>query len=149
MESLLKNEKCSRAFEILGLQTINQTVEKGLVIGPATLLSNSANNEMMGIVDGARQAYNNQFGTSSAQGATIRNIPGQPNPFASRGDQRPRMFFASSAFSSNDGGASSLREAMVHEFMHAGGQGKSPGWSPWGHDLSGYEWYDFLQESCR
>jgi YD repeat-containing protein len=27
-------------------------------------------------------------------------------------------------------------------------QGKTPGWLPGGHDLSGYEWYDFLQESC-
>ena len=80
IDSLLQNERCRRAFEIVGLQTINQTVENGVVIGPATLLSNPANNGMLGIVEGARRAYNNEFGTSSARGATINKIPGQPKP---------------------------------------------------------------------
>ncbi len=144
IDSLLQNERCRRAFAIVGLQTINQTVENGVVIGPATLLNNPANNGMMGITEGARRAYSDEFGKSSARGATINKMSGQPNPFSSRRDQRPRMFFSTFAFS---GDQSSLREDIVHEFIHGGGQPPISSW--FGHDLSNYEWHDFLQESCR
>ncbi|MGH9966661.1 MAG: hypothetical protein ACREBG_02345 [Pyrinomonadaceae bacterium] len=144
IDSLLQNERCRRAFEIVGLQTINQTVEKGVVIGPASLLSNPANNSTLGIVEGARRAYNNEFGSSSARAATIGILPGQPNPFSSRRDQRTRMFFSTYAFS---GDQSSLRDDIVHEFIHAGGQ--PPISSLVGDDLYNYDWRDFLLESCR
>jgi RHS repeat-associated protein len=146
IDSLLQNERCRRAFEIVGLQTINQTVEKGVVIGPATLLNNPANNSTMGITDAARQAYSAEF-NKGANGGTIYNMRGQPFPFASRQDQRPRMFFATTAFDPGWFGGSYLRESIIHEFIHAGGQDPISSWI--GHDLSNYEWYDFLQESCK
>jgi hypothetical protein len=46
-----------RAFEILGLQSINKTVENGVVIGPATLLSNPYNPGMLGITEGRYAEY--------------------------------------------------------------------------------------------
>jgi hypothetical protein len=141
IESLMQNEGCKRAFEIVGLQTIKQTVDRGLVVGGATLLRNSSNNNTLGIVEGARQEYWKQFKSYYTRGGTIMQIPGQTNPFSSR-DQRPRMLIAFSAFESGW-----LKAVIIHEFIHAGGQPPISSW--FGHDLSNYEWYDFLQDSCK
>jgi hypothetical protein len=126
----------------VGLQTINQTVEKGIVIGASTWLSDPSTKGTTGIVEGARQEYWKQFSSYSARGGTISQFPGEPNPFSNPGDRRPRMFLARSAFEPGW-----LKETIIHEFIHAGGQ---PGVSSWfGHDLSNYEWYDFLQDACK
>jgi YD repeat-containing protein len=141
--SLLQNERCRRAFEIVGLQTINQTVEKGIVIGAATWLREPSNKGTTGIVEGARQTYWEQFSSSYyTRGGTISQFPGEPNPFSNPGDRRPRMFLARSAFERGW-----LKETIIHEFIHAGGQPAIP--SRVAHDLYWYDWYDFLQDACQ
>jgi len=97
---------------------------------------------MVGITEGARQAYWSEFRSYSARGGTIMQLPGQPNPFLNPRDQKPRMLFALSAFERGW-----LEETIIHEFIHAGGQGPIPTWI--GHDLTKYRWYNFLLESCK
>lgn len=112
------------------------------MIGGSTLLRSPSNNGMLGISEGARQAYWNEFRSYSARGATIMQLAGQPDPFSSPRDHRPRMFIAYSAFEPGW-----LKETIIHEFIHAGGQPPVSSWV--GHDLSNYDWYDFLLESCK
>jgi len=110
----------------VGLQTIKQTVDKGIVIGPAGLLRYPGNVAMLGIKEGVRKAYWDEFRDYNSRGATIRQFPGEPNPFYNPRDQRTRMFFNLSAFTPGW-----LRWSIIHEFIHTGGETWSSGVVVW------------------
>ena len=143
------NEKCAKAFIAAGLtDPLTNMIKKGLVIGPATLLTNPDNVNYIGVTEAARRRDVEYVGSTSVQAITIRDHPGY---LPDTTDGRARIFLNSSAFG---GGRFSLREVLIHELIHvAGVDAKEPSW--WGktfrgeHDLSYYEHYESIMEACK
>jgi hypothetical protein len=147
LDSIKKSAKCAEAFAKAGLTDITGLILHGIVIGPATLLSNPDNTQMIGITEGARQHYVGVVGSTQIQAVTLLNSPGYATETL---DTRARIFLNASAFS---GGTLSLREVLVHEFLHVAGWkaedvgvlgtllGKT--------DLSHYEKYNEIMAACK
>lgn len=156
-------DKCAKAFKDAGLMSPQEVLNRGVVIGPSTLLWNDSksNLEYMGITEFARNlnaAPANNHGTNAV---TIWDHPGK-NPDTV--DGRPRIFINGVAFPDDIG------EAVRHEFIHAAGkEGRE---ELFGHDLQymgytdiqrwggGGKWpytehrktgvtYDDIQAACR
>ncbi|HVQ36179.1 MAG TPA: RHS repeat-associated core domain-containing protein, partial [Pyrinomonadaceae bacterium] len=147
LEDMQRSSKCAEAFANAGLTAIAGLIQHGIVIGPATLLSNPANTQMIGITEHARQREVGAVGSTAIQAFTIRNWPGFIDDTI---DSRARIFLNSSAFR---GGRHSLREVLAHEFLHVAG------WRPeqvgiFGTltgktDLSHYAKYDEIMAACK
>lgn len=97
------------------MNTVAGLIVNGIVIGPASLLSNPDNTQMIGITDYARQRDVSAVGSTAIQAFTIKNWPGHKDDTL---DTRARIFLNGSAFS---GGKYYLREVLVHELLHVAG----------------------------
>ena len=147
LDSITESAKCAAAFAAAGLTDAAGLILHGIVIGSANLLLNSANTQMIGITDYARNRDLPAVGSVAIQAITINNQPGKkPDTL----DTRARVLLNNSAFG---GGKYSLREVLVHELMHvAGWPGEQPGFfaNIWGDtDLSHYDKYDEIMEACK
>ena len=145
--SILEDEDCAAAFFSNFSTTPEGLVGAGTVFGAASLLSNPFNLQMIGITQHARDLYvkAGAVGSTAVQAFTIRNWQGYAPDTV---DGLPRIFLNGSAF---EGGTYSLREVLVHEFMHAAG------WPPGGFftslvhdtDLSRYDNYQTIMDACK
>jgi hypothetical protein len=147
LANIALSDKCAKAFKDAGLKTPFELLMKGIVIGPATLLSDPNNVSSIGITEFARRRDAGIVGSTSVQAITIRDHSGYKPDTT---DGRPHIFLNSSAFG---GGAFSLQEVLAHEFIHAAGvDAKDPGF--FGgyvlgrHDLSYYKPYDNIIKAC-
>ena len=123
---------CAEAFRRASLPTPEEIINRGLTIAARPLLNEPAYNETFGITEEARQFFNQST-------APVQTIMPQ---YTSKG---AIMFFRGDAFTD----LAYLDENIAHEFVHGAGEGPHPwlrGW--WGHDLSGYEYYDDIIENC-
>jgi RHS repeat-associated protein len=147
LTSIAQSTTCAAAFTKAGLNTVAGLILNGIVIGPATLLLSPDNVNMIGITEYARRRDVGAVGSTEIQAFTIRNVRGFANDTT---DTRARIFLNSSAFR---GGALSLREVLVHEFIHvAGVLPKPPGFfgQLFGEDdLSHYKHYKEIMDACR
>lgn len=99
--------------------------------------------------DATRHAYATEFSGGGAQGATIPAVRGRVQLTT---DGRPHIYLSGLAFAGESYlfGTFSLQEVMEHEFIHAGGQGKTPGrLGGLRHDLAGFGPYNSIIEACR
>jgi len=112
------SDECTKAFRDAGLTPPSELLKKGVVIGPATLLtdSRSENLEYMGITENARKTANKVNDSMYNLAVTVRDHPGYtPDTI----DGRPRIFLTNNAFDD-------LQDYLTHEFMHAGGADADP-----------------------
>lgn len=145
--SSLFGPQCSEAFITAGLRSPIQVVsESGAVIRPSKDLYLHTARELGLTHDLIRKSYAVQFSSCRAQGGTIRPTH-HGIPLTT--DDRPRIFLHDSAFLGESllFNRLSLRNVLIHEFIHAGGQPPAPGWLPW-HDLSGFRPYRSILKSC-
>jgi len=111
----MMSDLCTKAFLAAGLTPPRLLLgTKGVVIGPASLLSDSSaqNLKYMGITEYARNRdvkYNS--GEGGVRAFTINDHPGKVPDTV---DGRPRIFLNNTAFGS-------LANDLIHEFIHAGG----------------------------
>lgn len=131
------SDSCTQAFEAAGLTPPSKVLETGVVIGPATLLTNSsaANLKYMGITEAARKRDVGAVGSNSVKAVTVRDRAG----IAFTADGRPRIFLNTSAF------GASLGDYIRHEFMHAGGATARPNF--FGSDLYWLGWSERILSS--
>jgi hypothetical protein len=108
------SDPCTKAFEAAGLVSPKENYERGVVIGPASLLrdSSQSNLQYTGITEKARQKNATDANSSGTDAVTITNYPGHDREVY---DGRPRIFLNTPAFSDD------LTHVLIHEFMHAGG----------------------------
>lgn len=120
------SDPCTKAFEAAGLTPPKKLLEKGLLVGPASLLADpSAENlQYMGITEAARSRDAGIYGSETVKAVTVRDHPGY---LADTVDGRPRIFLNASAFGAG------LGDYLRHEFIHAGGADARE--NPWGSDL--------------
>lgn len=149
LESLKTDANCAAAFRDANVQTISEMTTNGIVIGPAHLLSNPNDASWVGITERARSDYAKEgvVGSTGIQAVTLKNWPGYIEQTL---DSRARIFLNGSAFR---GGKYSLREVLVHEFLHVAG------WRPeevstlgtllGKTDLSHYEKYEEIMAACK
>jgi hypothetical protein len=123
----LTSDACTKAFESAGLTPPKTLLERGVVIGPASLLADSRaeNLTYMGITEFARRRDVGVYSSGSNRAVTIRDHPGK---IADTVDGRPRILLNASAFGSD------LAWYITHEFIHAGGADARP--NRFGSDLS-------------
>lgn len=148
IRSISDNKNCAEAFRKNGLNPVAGLVVNGLVIGQATLLSNPDNTAMIGITEDARRRDLAGVGSTDIQAFTTKDWPGVREKYTT--DGRARIFLNASAFG---GGKLSLREVLVHEFLHVAG------WPPaevgfFGEltgktDLSHYKNYETIMAACK
>ena len=156
--SIALSKRCQDAFKKAGLQDPLTSIQKGIVVGPASRLYDTPA-QTLGITDDRIvKAYQDDFKYSPFGGVgnagTVRDIPGQ---LPRTTDGRPRIFLSGRAFGDDEVWLERymfshdlLRTAITHEFIHVGGQGRTPSNSWFGptHDLGGYEYYNYIMEQC-
>src|SRR5438128_11435940 len=102
---------------------------------------------MIGLTDGARRKAldSGAVGNSRTQAFTNMNSRGYAQETT---DPRPRIFLNNSAFR---GGAYSLREVLVHEFLHIAGWPADSGFGRHfrATDLSYHDHYDEIMDACK
>lgn len=138
----LYTDDCINAFKAAALKdpfTLVTGAGGGVIIGPASLVTNPNNVKYRGIPERTRQEILAELGSSMAKAFTVR---GQFTI-----DGRPRIFLNPSAFAN---GLEGLVEVMAHEFIHAAGvQGVKPPWyNPWQDDLSFNRTYQKIINTC-
>jgi YD repeat-containing protein len=148
LANIVLSDPCAKAFKDAGLKTPFELLMKGIVIGPASLLTNPDNVNMIGITEQARQRDVHIVGSTSIQAITIRD---HPDHAPDTTDGRARIFLNASAFG---GGVLPLREVLVHELIHVAGiEAKDPGF--FGgyilgrNDLSYYDKYQAIIDACK
>ena len=131
------SDPCTKAFKDSGLTPPSKLLEKGVVIGPASLLNNSnaGNLKYMGITESARKRDVGAFGSNSIKAIIVRDRSG----IAFTDDGRPRIFLNASAF------GASLGDYIRHEFIHAGGAPAKPNF--FGSDLYWLGWKERILSS--
>jgi hypothetical protein len=127
---MARSTACNEAFRRAGLKTPFQIVQDGLTLVSRRALTDTSYNSALGIAESTRKIAN----TSNAPAQTIRP------QFTASG--RPVIVFAGDAFNDDY-----LDEGVPHEFIHAAGFDKAPGW--FGHDLKRYPYYDDIIKNCR
>jgi hypothetical protein len=147
--SLFKG-KCTQAFTDAGLRSPYESVLiSGVVFRPAEdLYIYSA--KALGLRDErTRKVYAWAFSSGRAQAGTVSPLR---RGVALTTDGRARVFLHETAFYGESFwlGTFSLREVLIHEFIHVGGQPSSPGWlGPLRHDLVGFAHYNQIMQACK
>jgi hypothetical protein len=144
----LLTPKCTRAFVNAELRSPLEVItEDGVVFRDSIdLYMESARN--LGLVyEETRIHYWEEFSSCRAQAGTV---PPERHGVRLTTDGRARIFLHDSAFQGESFifGRLSLNGALVHEFIHVGGQPPTPGWF-FQHDLAGFEYYDQIIEACQ
>jgi hypothetical protein len=145
----LFTEQCTRAFDEAKLRSpLEVALSSGMIIRPsADLYINSA--KLLGLrYERTRLLYAAEFSSGRAQAGTISVMAGVRLTL----DGRPRIFLHDTAFL----GESllfrrlSLRQTLIHESVHMGGQPPSPGvFGPLRDDLAGFGPYARIIEACK
>lgn len=143
------SNRCTEAFTDAKLRSPAQVAaEEGVMIRPANDLFVYSARELGLVDERTRTAYSTQFSSGRAQSGSV---PSQRFGVPLTIDGRPRIFLHDSAFTWQSWLFSrvSLREALIHEFVHIGNQPPTPGWlGPLQHDLAGFEHYDIIMKAC-
>lgn len=148
--SSLFTKRCSEAFITADLLSPTEVVLNSEVIfRPSTDLYIYKAREL-GLRDELiRKTYAAQFSSGRAQAGVVRAMRrGIPMTV----DGRPRVFLHDTAFYGKSIllGTVPLREVLIHEFIHLGGQPQTYGWlGPLGHDLEGFPHYGRIMEACK
>ncbi len=145
----LATPRCNDAFRRAGLRSPLEVVLKdGVVIRPSYDLYRFPVKELGLVDDRTRRAYMDKFSSGNAQAGTVSAVL-----YGTRRtlDGRARVFLHDTAFfESTLFRRLSLREVMVHEFIHVAGQPSTPGWlGCLQHDLAGFAPYDETMEACQ
>ena len=132
IEWMVNNGPCAEAFKRAGLPTPFELVNNGkITLSSTEALTSSAYNTVLGQALGAQ-------GGSLPDGIRIdaRNAGGPARTLRNDRTGQAIIFFGPDAFE-----PSYLDEAVPHEFIHGGGQGRTYSLLGWffGHDLSGFD----------
>lgn len=148
--SSLFTMQCSEAFIAADLLSPTEVVlNSEVVFLPATDLYIYEAHELGLRDERIRRAYAAQFSSGRAQAGVVRaKRRGIPMTI----DGRPRVFLHDTAFYGKSIllGTLPLREVLIHEFIHLGGQPQTYGWlGPLSHDLAGFPHYEQIMEACK
>lgn len=147
--SSLFTKQCSEAFIAADLLTPTEVVlNSEVVFYPATDLYIYDAGQLGLRAERTRKAYALEFSDGHSQAGTIR-AKRRGVPMTT--DGRPRIFLHDTAFYGESFllGTVPLREVLVHEFIHLGGQPQTYGWlGPLRHDLAGFPHYNRIMEAC-
>jgi hypothetical protein len=148
--SSLFGRKCTQAFNGVGLPSPYDLVTRdGVVIRRSSDLYIYPAYKLGLMSETTREAYAWEFSLGHAQGGTVR---GRLGGMSRTIDGRPIIFLHDTAFLGESFWERrlSLREVLIHEFIHAVGQKRTPGiLGPLQDDLAGFEHYEMLMEACR
>lgn len=148
--SSMFTKQCSEAFIAADLLTPTEVVlNSGVVFLPATDLYIYEAGELGLRDERTRKAYALQFSDGHSQAGAIR---ARRRGVLMTIDERPRIFLHDTAFYGESFllGTIPLREVLIHEFIHLGGQPQTYGWlGPLRHDLAGFPHYDRIMEACK
>lgn len=141
---------CTQAFTDAGLRSpYDSVVISGVVFHPAEDLY-IYRAKALGLRDErTRKAYAWAFGSGRAQAGTVSPVR---YGVVLTTDKRSRVFLHETAFYGESfwAGTFSLREVLIHEFIHVGGQPSTPGWlGPLRHDLAGFAYYNQIMQACK
>jgi hypothetical protein len=143
--------RCNDAFRRAGLRSpLEVLLKDGVVIRPSYDLYRFTVKELGLVDERTRRVYMDQFSGGNAQAGTVSAVI-----YGTRRtlDGRARVFLHDTAFlESTVYRRLSLRQVMVHEFIHVTGQPPTPGWFGClrrGRDLAGFAPYDEIMEACR
>lgn len=144
------SNRCTEAFMDAKLRSPAQVAaEEGVVIRPSTDLFRYSARELGLVDERTRTAYSTEFSSGRAQSGSVPSLRfGVPLTV----DGRPRIFLHDSAFAGESWlfATVSLKEVLIHEFVHIGGQAPTPGWlGHLQHDLAGFEHYEIIKNACR
>jgi hypothetical protein len=138
---------CTAAFFKAKLRSPLEVVtEEGVVIRPSVDLYKYSAEELGLVSDVTRREYCEEFSSCRSQAGTVSaRLYGVRRTTDGRG----RVFLHDTAFQGEwfIFGRLSLRDVLVHEFIHVGGQPPTPGWF-FQHDLAGFEHYDEIMQAC-
>ena len=148
--SSLFTRRCTQAFNEAYLRSPAEVVvQSGIVFRPSADLYNYSAIKLGLRDERTRELYASEFSSGRAQAGTVNRTP---NGVCLTTDGRPHIFLHDTAFL----GRSllfrriSLRDALIHESLHAGGQPPAWGWlGPLEHDLAGFANYTRIMKSCR
>lgn len=148
--SSLFSGQCTEAFIAARLRSPYVVVTtSGVVFRPAADLY-IYKAKALGLRDErTRKALALAFSSGRAQAGTVSSAR---RGMALTTDGRPHIFLYATAFHGESFwlGTYSLRDVLIHEFIHAGGQPSTPGWfGPLRHDLAGFAHYDRIMSACR
>ncbi len=148
--SSLFTRRCTQAFNDAGLRSPAEVaVRPGIVFRPYADLLNYRARKLGLRRERTRERYAAEFSSGHAQAGTIS--PRFKGSWVTI-DGRPHVYLHDTAFL----GQSlvfrrlSLRDVMIHEGLHVGGQLPSWGWlGPLEHDLAGLAHYNRIIKACR
>ena len=148
--SSMFTKQCSEAFIAADLLTPTEVVlNSGVVFLPATDLYIYEADELGLSDERLRKAYARQFSDGNSQAGAIS---AKRSGVRMTIDGRPRIILHDTAFYGKSFllGTVSLREVLIHEFIHLGGQPQTYGrLGPLRHDLAGFPHYDRIMEACK
>jgi hypothetical protein len=139
---------CTVAFSKAGLRSpLEVMAEDGVVYWPSTELYHQSATELGLVYDETRRTYWRAFSGCRAQAGTVSPMR---NGIRLTTDGRARIFLHDTAFMGESFifGRLSLHDVLTHEFIHVGGQPKTPRLF-FEHDLANFEFYDEIMEACR
>jgi hypothetical protein len=141
--------RCGEAYEMAGLMSPSEVARtRGIVIRPARDLWLKEHDVLGLVYKETRIKYQSEFSSGWAQAGTV---PAERYGVKLTVDGRARVFLYDSAFAGEAflSRRFSLEDVLSHELQHVGGQGKTPGWLPFTHDLKGFGPHDTILENCR
>ncbi len=148
--SSLFTGRCTEAFITSGLRSPYEVVvTTGVVFRPSTDVYTHSARELGLRDERTRKAYAMEFSSGRAQAGTVSPMR---RGIALTLDGRARVFLHDTAFYGESFwlGTISLREVLIHEFIHVGGQPPTPGWlGPLRHDLAGFAHYSRIMQACK
>lgn len=143
--------ECTQAFKDADLLSpLEVVLQTGIILRPSEdiYIYKGRLTELGLMYEETRKRYASQFSSGRAPAGIVR-------PFRQgvqlTVDGRPRLFLHSIAFLGESFlfGRPSLREVLIHEMIHAGGQPPTPGrLGALRHDLAGFEHYDRIMAAC-
>jgi hypothetical protein len=148
--STLATPRCTEEFDRAGLRSPLQVIiEDGVVMYRSEDLYLYSANQLGLVSEQTRHAYAVQFSSGRAQAGTV-----SATLFSTQLtlDGRSRIFLHDTAFIGESFllGTYSLRDVLIHEFIHIGGQPPTPGLlGSFRHDLAGYKYYDDIMAACQ
>lgn len=148
--SSLFTDRCTEAFITADLRSPYEVVvTTGVVFRPSTDVYTHSAGESGLRDERTRKAYAIAFSSGRAQAGTVTPMR---RGIALTLDGRARVFLHETAFYGESFwlGTLSLREVLIHEFIHVGGQPPMPGWlGPLRHDLAGFAHYSRVMRACK
>lgn len=141
---------CTEAFLTVGLRSPIEVVQgEGVVFHPSNDLYLDPARKLGLVDERTRHEYAMQFSSGRAQAGAVRAMLSGTRLTI---DGKSHIFLHDTAFIGESFwlNTSSLRDLLIHEFIHLGGQPPTPGlFGPFQHDLAGYEYYGKLMQACQ